>query len=185
MDDMLKQYFKYDDDGYFVGEVIIKQCGILPENITDVRPIDGMILPKWDGEKWSEGGEMPKRDINETKQEAISKTHMMLADKLEQPFEFNGKPYTVNLKKQNLLLMQLGLYLLNSHVGIKPELMWNVAGEDAVVWEFDDLLLLANEIAAYITPFVKAQRNAEIQIIGAESVEDVCGIIAGFPAQLV
>lgn len=45
------QYFKYDENGYFVGDVTAETK---PKNCTKKRPPQPCYRPRWDGENWIE-----------------------------------------------------------------------------------------------------------------------------------
>ena len=64
------------------------------------------------------------------------------------------------------------------------ELEWNETGQECEPWEFVDLHMLANAMAAHVKPFVAAQRHAEVLINAAETQEEIDEILEEFQKSL-
>ncbi|WP_414043091.1 hypothetical protein ACMGE9_12480 [Macrococcus sp. EM39E] len=51
----MKQIYLYDENKIFIGvEVVDNDIKTLPENSTDIAPVDGLYKPQFDGEQWIE-----------------------------------------------------------------------------------------------------------------------------------
>ena len=162
---------------------VIDMFPYLPDDITDIRPPDGLYRAKFDKkkQKWTEAGSPPEPDIEQAKNQAILRTKQWVAAELEIPMKWtDGKYYSVTLEKQNLLSAQLGMYMMNAQTGQPITLQWNATGEPCELWEFEDLLALANDIKAYVTPIVMKQQKGEIQIKEAETYDEIIEILGNF-----
>ena len=56
----MKQYYRYDENGCYVEPVIADYGDDLPDDITDIRPPDGLYRAQFDGTAWIETGEPPE-----------------------------------------------------------------------------------------------------------------------------
>lgn len=57
----MKKYVRIiDNDGYFLEDAFVDE---LTENTIETPCPSGFYKPKWDGEKWVEGGEAPEPKI--------------------------------------------------------------------------------------------------------------------------
>lgn len=120
-------------------------------------------------------GDAPAETLEQGKARRVAESKAALAEHLEaHPLEWtDGKLYSVTMGKQNLLTSALARYQLAVGLGQKPKLRWNASGEECTVWTYEDLAALALEIAAYVEPFVSRQQVIEVQIMAAESREEL------------
>lgn len=120
-------------------------------------------------------GDAPAETLGQGKARRVTESKSALAEHLEaHPLEWtDGKLYSVTMDKQNLLTSALARYQLAVGLGQKPKLRWNASGEECTVWTYEDLAALALEIAAYVEPFVSRQQVIEVQIMAAESREEL------------
>ena len=149
----------------------------------------GVPLYEWTGESIRERTEeerMAERPPHTLKAaDAIAQSHRMLVSALETPLLYlDGRRYTVTLEKQKLLSVELGLYMMNSQIGIPATLMWNATGAEREPWGFDDLLKLSNAINAYARPMVDAQQHVEVMINASTSAEGITAALEGYNAAL-
>jgi len=164
-------YYKYNDEMYYIEAQHIdsikrdEEGNLILDNLTDIRPPDGLYRAKFTGTEWVETGEPSVPDIETIKDEYIINTHSMLDNTLKTPMEWEGKSYTITKEKQLLLAALISLN--PTHVE------WNATGEESVVWTHKALIALAKAIYKFVKPFVKAQQKAELGIKNAESIDDI------------
>lgn len=119
--------------------------------------------------------------VEEVRPGKIAESKQMLAQHLENnPLLFQGGLYNVTKDKRDLLSSQIGLAGLNMQAGVPYELTWNETGGECRVWEFAELLGLANAIDAYVKPMVSAQQKVEVQIQLAETVEAIDALMIDY-----
>lgn len=94
----------------------------------------------------------------------------------------DGKRYSVTMEKQTLLTSALARYQIAAAAGQSPELRWNASGEECAVWNYEDLAALALAIAAYVEPLVSRQQALEVEIMAAQSREELEGIALDYAA---
>jgi hypothetical protein len=123
-------------------------------------------------------------ELESQKEDFISETHRLLGEALATPMELNGKRFSVTLEKQNLLSAQLGLFAMAQQAETPFVLEWNESGQECTEWTFEDLFGLSVAMASYVRPLVSAQRQAEVQITEADSIEDIGGIINDYQQHL-
>jgi hypothetical protein len=58
----MKQVIKIDTNGLFVGDVILEDADIMPNDCIEIPCPEGFYKPKWDGTQWVEG--MSQTDID-------------------------------------------------------------------------------------------------------------------------
>ena len=75
---------------------------------------------------------------------------------------------------------QLGLYMMNSQLGISDVLKWNTKDGVCEEWEFGELLGLANAMKSEAQPLVIRQQEAETKIKAAVSYEEIETILSEF-----
>jgi hypothetical protein len=59
------QYYKFDKNGYYIEPVIADYGNVtnpMPDDVTEVRPPDGLYRAKWTGTEWVETSPMPEHD---------------------------------------------------------------------------------------------------------------------------
>lgn len=140
--------------------------------------IDGVLSRKSDEEIVSEENAIR---LIMLKKRAINHSKAKLADWLNNnPILFNGKYYSVTEEKQSLLNNNLASYERASAAGITYPLKWNSTGEECVEWEYNDLLSLSLNIAAYVASKVSIQQAYEVQIRSAESIDEIDGIVISY-----
>lgn len=94
----------------------------------------------------------------------------------------DGKRYSVTMEKQTLLTSVLARYQIAAAAGFPPELRWNASGEECTVWAYEDLAALALAIAAYVEPLVSRQQALEVEIMAAQSREELEGLKIDYSA---
>lgn len=114
----------------------------------------------------------------------VAESKGTLADYLEEhPLLWtDGKRYSVTMEKQTLLTSALARHQIAAAAGQSPELRWNASGEECAVWKYEDLAALALAIAAYVEPLVSRQQALEVEIMAAQSREELEGIAIDYAA---
>lgn len=92
----------------------------------------------------------------------------------------DGKYYSVTEEKQSLLNSNLASYERATSAGIEYDLKWNSTGNECVPWEYNDLLTLSLNIAAYVAPKVSKQQYLEVQIRNCETIEELDAIVINY-----
>lgn len=92
----------------------------------------------------------------------------------------DGRRYSVTMEKQSLLTSVLARYQIAAAAGQALELRWNATGEECTVWEYEALAALALDIAAYVETFVSRQQALEVEIMAAESREELEAIVIDY-----
>ena len=59
---MEKEVYRFDENGYYIEPVLIKDGESIPSDCTDIRPRDGLIKAKFTGDKWIEGATQEEID---------------------------------------------------------------------------------------------------------------------------
>ncbi|MCL2616905.1 MAG: hypothetical protein FWD96_04590 [Defluviitaleaceae bacterium] len=61
------QFFRFDKDGYYIEPAIVtsefSEHNPMPDNITNIRPPDGLFRAKFTGTEWIEAGSPPEPEI--------------------------------------------------------------------------------------------------------------------------
>ena len=55
----MRKVIRIDETGLFIEDVILQNTDEVPTDCIETPCEEGFILPKWDGEKWVEGGTAP------------------------------------------------------------------------------------------------------------------------------
>lgn len=140
-------------------------------NFTKYVALSKSLLTNFDG-----------MSLSEAKDICIATTKENLADfLLNNPLEtdvHNGIPkhYTVTLEKQQQLSLLLQQYAQYTELEMEPDLKWNATGESAEDWAIEDLRQLFVLISDYVGNFVEMQREKEVAILEASSIEELKSI---------
>ena len=68
---------RIDAEGFFIEDVLLEDGQeVSADCIADSTGIEGLHLPKWDGEKWAEG--KPQSEIDAIKNAPVPKTELEL-----------------------------------------------------------------------------------------------------------
>lgn len=123
-----------------------------------------------------------EEQINEYKNKRIIESKTKLAEWLTtHPMLFtDGKYYSVTEEKQSLLNGNLASYERAVQVGIVYDLKWNATGQPCKPWDYNDLLLLSLNIAAYVAPKVAIQQSIEIAIKECDNIEEIENIVINY-----
>lgn len=118
-------------------------------------------------------------NLNNIKAEKIAESKTALAEWLEaHPYQHtDGKLYACTEEKQSLLNGNLASYERAKNAGIEYPLKWNSTGDECVVWEYSDLLVLSLSIAGYVAPRVSAQQAFELAIKACTTLEEIESIV--------
>jgi len=78
-------YYRFDKDGYYIEPVAVEYFDesneTIPDDITNIRPADGLYRAKWTGSEWIETGEPQE---NEVENENEVGQNLSLDEKVEQ-----------------------------------------------------------------------------------------------------
>lgn len=163
----------YHAQSHYLSDILMSDNGVY-----HFRYIDDSIIKKSDDEIFSE--EITIK-LSEHKSRVIEYSKRMLANWLaSHPILFNGKSYSVTEEKQSLLNNNLASYERATAAGIVYPLKWNSTGEECVEWEYNDLLTLSLNIAAYVATKVSMQQAYEVQIKGAATIEEINEIVIDY-----
>lgn len=113
--------------------------------------------------------------IEARKAERIQESKVQLAQWLNNnPFLYtDGKYYSCTEEKQSLLNGNLASYERATKAGIEYPLKWNSTGDECELWDYEELLTLSLNIAAYVAPKVSKQQTLEVQIRECNTIEDI------------
>lgn len=84
--------------------------------------------------------------------------------------------YTVSESKQRELSAMLHCHSLAEMLGATSVLEWNATGEQCEEWTVQELAQLALEMQAFVLPYAKIQRDMEIAIKEATTLEELNAI---------
>ena len=90
------------------------------------------------------------------------------------------KYYTVTRDKQNDLNSMISYYQTAQSIGVETTLNWNATGETCEEWTIEELSILALQIKDFVFPYTERQRQMEIQIKNAKSLEELNNIDISF-----
>lgn len=121
-------------------------------------------------------------DLTKAKSAKIIETKIELEKWLQNnPLLYtDGNLYSVTEEKQSLLNNNLASYERATAAGIVYPLKWNSTGEECVEWEYNDLLALSLNIAAYVASKVSMQQAYEVQIKDAATIEEINEIVIDY-----
>ena len=186
-----KQYMKCDDfpDTDFIGDadwVLDDNIDAeLESKIIDLYPNFEFVLSD-DGSRILDVTEskpiITEEQVNECKNKRVVESKVKLAEWLAiHPILFtDGKYYSVTEEKQALLNGNLASYERATQVGIAYDLKWNATGQPCEPWEYNDLLTLSLNIAAYVAPKVAKQQTIEIEIKECGTIEEIENIVIDY-----
>lgn len=125
---------------------------------------------------------VPPDILSDLKEAKIAESKTKLAEWLaNNPLLYSdGKYYSVTEEKQSLLNGNLASYERATSAGIEYDLKWNSTGNECVPWEYNDLLTLSLNIAAYVAPKVSKQQSLEVQIRNCDAVEELDAIVIDY-----
>lgn len=116
-----------------------------------------------------------EKTLRELKEDKIKGSKLELENYLQNnPIKWtNNKFYSITLEKQQLLQIQLNLYIQAKTNNLEYKLMWNASGEETEEWQYEDLLNLSIEINKIVQPLVQYQQRKEIEIKNCETVDEL------------
>lgn len=143
--------FVFDDDG----------------NISDITETEPVVTTE---------------EIEAHKTKRIQESKILLAKWLnDNPILYtDGKYYSVTEEKQALLNGNLASYERATKAGIEYSLKWNSTGEECTEWNYNDLLTLSLNIAAYVAPKVAIQQNIELDIKACETIDEIDAVVIDY-----
>ncbi|MEH7093930.1 hypothetical protein [Neobacillus vireti] len=68
----MKQVFRFDNKGYYVEPVILKDNDVIPPNCTDIEPTGSYFRGKFENGRWIEGA--TQKEIDDLKNTPIPKS---------------------------------------------------------------------------------------------------------------
>ena len=121
-------------------------------------------------------------EIEAHKTKRIQESKILLAKWLnDNPILYtDGKYYSVTEEKQALLNGNLASYERATKAGVEYPLKWNSTGEECTEWNYNDLLTLSLNIAAYVAPKVAMQQNIELDIKACETMDEIDAVVINY-----
>ena len=150
-------------------------------DVDDIPPEVIACADKWiykDG-KFDENPNYADSELQTAKEIKIAESKDKLAEWLENnPILYSdSKYYSVTSEKQSLLNSNLASYERAKAAGLEYPLKWNSTGEECVEWDYNDLLTLSLNIAAYVAPKVSVQQTIEVAINNCSTIDEINAIV--------
>lgn len=70
----MRKVLRIDNEGYFLGDVILKNKDIIPSDCIETHCQDGLYKPKWNGIEWVEG--LSNEEINKLINTPVDKSEI-------------------------------------------------------------------------------------------------------------
>ena len=153
-------------------------------DVDDIPPEVIACADKWiykDG-KFDENPNYADSELQTAKEIKIAESKDKLAEWLENnPILYSdSKYYSVTSEKQSLLNSNLASYERAKAAGLEYPLKWNSTGEECVEWDYNDLLTLSLNIAAYVAPKVSVQQTIEVAINNCSTIDEINAIVIDY-----
>lgn len=85
----------------------------------------------------------------------------------------DGNQYSITREKQQQLTSKILSAVLAAQTSTPYDLTWNATGEECITWTLEELSALAFAIDARVTALVSYQQKKEVEILAAQTLEEL------------
>jgi len=173
----MKQYYRYDENWYYVEPVIAYYEESLPDGITDIRPPDGLYRAQFNGNEWIETGGPPIVPIEDIKAQKLREISVACSQAIYNGMEIETtkgtESFALTIEDQKNILAQTAF----AEQGLS--VLYHADGKPCRLFDPQEFVAVSRTCFAFITYHTTLCNFYNTWIRQSETKEELNEIVYG------